>query len=244
MANLSGYYIADKQRYITEARRSAKSLRACMPDVDTILFTPLKEIVNRGYEEFTHVIVLPEREHEFWFLDHTRYMGIALDKLWHIGYNKTIFLDTDTYIVEPVYELYEMLRTFDFMGAHAPARFTRRIDNDVPSAFPEINIGVNPMRASGVKYLWENAYTVFNENPTRYGNNDQGVLREILFKRIMCNRLRFHTLSPEYNCRFNFPCFVCREVKILHGHSDNIEEIAKKINKSEEMRVWNSVQEF
>jgi hypothetical protein len=46
------------------------------------------------------------------------------------------------------------------------------------------------------------------------------------------------TLPPEYNLRFPFGGYVKQEVKILHGRASNYEEIAARLNASDDDRIF------
>lgn len=228
------FYITDRPDYADEARASAESVRRNMlSDVGTYLFTPNKHISSDG---FSDAIYLSNRKHEQWFLDQTRYMTEALDVLQQLGFRRVCYLDCDTFICTPVYELFDMLDNYDILGAHAPGRQTTKSFHKLPPSFPEMNIGVNPMRSQeSMKVFWKIAYEQYAARIDLYGNNDQGVLRDMLWG--YTPAYSFYILPPEYNLRFNFPCFVSGDVKILHGHGAS-QSVADQINANRGMRTW------
>lgn len=243
MESYSFLYIANKDQYLREAVKSVESAKRHMPNIDIVLATPVEN--SEYHNMFNHVLRMPDDDSK-WFLRHSRYMGVALRMLDELGYDRTVFMDTDTFFVDSVYELFEMLDFYDFMGAHAPARYTGKTVEEIPLAFPEINIGVNPMRTGEVtRGFWINVINQFSRNIGKvYHNNDQGPLREVLWNYAKARRnFRFAILPPEYNCRFDFPCFVGREVKILHGRSQHqtIESVADTVNRDKGMRAWKTL---
>lgn len=212
------------------------SARKHMPDVERILFSP---IFAEPGKAFTNVIALNVTTHKHWFLNHAQYMCRALKMLNDFGYDKALFMDCDTYMLLPVYELFYMLDFYDLMGAHAPGRRTTATIEDVPLSFPELNIGVNPMLTrDNVRFFFVDVLNQYTKHKDEYRNNDQGALRDTLWNYARARRdFRFYVLPPEYNLRYEFPCFVSKEVKILHGHKEVI-KVAERVNKSKEMRSW------
>lgn len=233
------FYIASGQRYIAEAERSAESVWKCMPEAHTILFTP--DAVEKAY--FGDVIRLAKyhSEYDYWYLAHSHYMTRAVDTLNDDGVRKAVFMDTDTYMCANIRDVFLLLDDCDFCGAHAPGRYTTRSGSDAPACFPEINIGALGIALNErTAILFRRAFELHKERcNTVYKNNDQGPLRDALWEMLRTFiDFRFHVLPPEYNLRFNQPCFARGEVRILHGHIDNIDAIAREANREKGLRAW------
>jgi hypothetical protein len=231
------FYIVSGQDYIIEANRSSVSVLEHMGEsVDVAAFTPDDPFLLSpgGYQ-------LEPYQTNRWYLAHSYYMLRAVTTLRKLGYERAIFMDTDTLLIAPVPELFDMLSVFDFCGAHAPGRFTAEGHEDsVPESFPELNIGVNPMRLSkNVEILLATMFMLYEEKQEFYGNNDQGPMRDALYQTMLnANLFRVGILTPEYNLRFNFPCFARGEVKILHGRSARMDMVIKTVNASKGIRAW------
>lgn len=183
--------------YLSEAKYSQWCLKQVMPDVNCVIL---------GEETSAH----PE-----WYLESTKRL---LDKLyqWPDG-AKLLWLDSDAFVVEPVYDLFEALDHFDLLMAHAPGHHTAPTRLKVPECFPEYNIGVAAMKNSvKLRQLWELVYVCHQRFFDTYGNYDQAPLRDVLYDNDFGVRLA--TLPCEYDFRFHFGGQLRDRVKILHGH--------------------------
>lgn len=212
------YYAAGKQ-YRDEARRSAASLNEQM-DVPVTLFT------DRQVDDpvFNEVREIEPDGHPF--LDRIQYWADS-------PYDRTLYLDGDTYVCRPVPELFEMLDRFDI--ALSPASVRRRTElDDVPQSFPEFNAGVVTYRTSDevldMFATFEERYTAQLEEEYMV---DQPAFREALYR----SDLDIGVIPPEYNCRFGGPTFVDGEVKILHGRHPDMAAMAEAVNRETSKRV-------
>src|SRR6185436_9904151 len=115
--------------------------------------------------------------HSEWFIESTRLLCELLEEIpvdTHV-----LRLDCDTYMVEPVPELFEMLDRFDMVAAQAPGIAMAPTVKPVPRAFPELNMGMIAMRNNRrVRQLWEAVYARQRAGVATYGNNEQAALRE------------------------------------------------------------------
>lgn len=236
------FYIADQPRYAREALVSANSIRRNKEmDFDICLFSPSPE----NWQENMLCYILPDRETDIFFYDHTRWMNIAFHALKEIGYKQVIYMDCDTYACDNFDEVFDLLDWFDMMGVHAPARQTTRTTSDLSLAFPEINLGFNPIRINKITTQFMDDFLHnYLLHLSVYGNNDQGAFRDTLYGYLTSSGVigdfKFHTLPVEYNCRFNFPSAVAKTVKILHGHTSKFSAVENFVNSSEGMRSWKS----
>lgn len=192
---------------------------------------------SRSREIFDQAISLNQIPEKHWFLRSTGYFVEALEKLRELDFEIAVYLDCDTYVLGDLSPLVHLAHRFDFSGAHAPGRRTRATVLDVPSAFPEINVGVNTFHLNdNTIQTVKDWFAYYLQNVETYGNNDQASLREILW----LNRLQIRTavLPPEFNFRFGFGGFLRGPCKILHGRCDDIERVARQVNKSIDFRTF------
>lgn len=219
MANCGVLYIATGEQYIREAVQSALSL-----EKNTSGY-PTKLVANKNPPDgiFDSIQIVESQE------------GFE-DKIRHLRqtpYDRTVFLDSDTYVCGQIADLFELLEHYPLAAAHAPGR--RPVSQEaVPKCFPEFNTGVLCYRSSDSVYniftQWLNEY----EQERLTSLNDQPAFRRTLYG----TDIKMATLPSEYNCRTIWPGYVDGPVRILHGRHHDPSTIAEKLNKSTEMRVF------
>jgi hypothetical protein len=222
-------YIVTGQKFVDEACRSAASVKHCMPDLPIAIFSdvPLRSAL---FEQVMH-IANPTYGPE--------------DKILNIAkspYQDTLYLDSDTHMVDESRELFSLLERFDLAAVHAPYRAQYQVC-EVPDCFPEYNVGVLLFRKSKPTELfferWAQLYRedglksltwLFpgGESWYRHAIPNQPSFRRSLYE----SGLRIATLPPEYNCRFPFPGFLHTKVKILHGRIHSFTKISEELNKT------------
>lgn len=164
--------------------------------------------------------------------------GTFADKIAPLAktpFAQTVFLDTDTYLCEPVPELFELLERCDIAMAHAPMRVTGKVP--IPASFPECNSGVIAYNMNErTKYLFSNWEGFYAEQLASTGQpDDQPALRRALWK----SDVNLVVLPPEYNFRFAIPSFAGRgKIKILHGRHRSVQKLALHLNRSGSPRVF------
>src|SRR5882757_8776162 len=94
-------YVATGGRFVAEARQSALSARRHMPDLPILLYTDQPEI--GGGAPFDLVRKLEHPRH--FFVDKVAPLAAS-------PFEKTLFLDTDTFVCDPVYDLFAVLDRF------------------------------------------------------------------------------------------------------------------------------------
>lgn len=136
--------------------------------------------------------------------------------LLRLPFRRTLFLDSDVELLEPIDDMFSLLRQVDLVGCHAPIRWFKWIDPKVPEGLVELNSGVLGLRRS-----WRQRRLVrrWLETYDRVGVNvDQASLRSALWWSIQ-RGLRCWILPPEYNLRTTKPWIAGPDmkVKIVHG---------------------------
>jgi hypothetical protein len=208
-------YVASDDNYFQEAIRSAKSAKSVMPSVDIGFITDSEE---------THPIIDKKIicDLNYSFRDKVQFLSSS-------PFDESIFVDTDTYFSEPVYELFDILDRYSIAAAHAPQRMTER--TNAPDALPELNTGVIAYKlpeCEGFFSSWMNKYQSLSFE------TDQPSFRMAFYQ----TELQTLVLPPEYNCRSIFPGYLFDESKIIHGrHRIEMEKVEKKLNQSKGMRL-------
>ena len=234
--NVSGtgvIYMAIGDQFLAEARVSAASVRRAMPHLPIVLFTDQSTPCDSCFDE---VQLLGERA-----------PTAHLDKLIALRsspFERTLFLDTDTYVCADVSELFDLLARFDLAMTHDRAYYDFWPEGTaVPEAFREFNQGVIVARRSDsvIKSLDE-ALRWAQLLLTQYrSTTDQISWRPALY----ASELRIATLTHEYNCRFHSFGQLNGEVRILHGRipgqifdAAHLDKVAARINRHTVPRVF------
>jgi hypothetical protein len=217
------------ERYIAEAARAARSsLRH--NDVPHLIFAagevrdPPPGVTVVGFEPTSSAP----------FLDRIANMRRS-------PFERTLCLDTDTFVVEEMVGVFALLDRYDLALALAPA-YRGLDDPEVPAAFPEFNCGVVAWRSServaAFLQSWEETYRAWlvedvltgpdgEAHPTRTGIGDQPAFRRCAWQ----HGMRVATLPPEYNLRLGFQTTVVDRVRLLHGHTGRYEKLARQYNR-------------
>lgn len=113
-------------------------------------------------------------------------------------FERTIYLDSDLFVVAPILDVFDVLDKFDIAAAH-----DQRLNVDthtlvfhtkpIPTAFPQYNAGVLGIRKSkATDSFLKNWWEIFEGSNSRI---DQPILRELLYD----SDLHIATLPPQYN---------------------------------------------
>lgn len=221
MASNEGFvYIVTGETFLNEALDSAVRLREVHPDAN-IAFISDRDPDSEVVDEFVP-IEDPAHSHR--------------DKVANIGrtpYEKTVFLDSDTYVCSDISDLFTVLDEFDFAASHDSGR--RRelyVDDEVtvnaPETFPMVNSGVMAFRnTAAVRELFETWAEIYDRHQHHVdGVVNQPSLREALYR----TDVPMTVLPPEYNCRTPFPPHIRGEVRLLHGRDEEPARVQAEIN--------------
>ena len=216
------FYVATGKAFLAETLKSVRSLRKYHPDSQVTLYTEALEDVPDGL--FDQVIILSDPVYSF------------RDKVLPImepPYDKNVFLDTDTLLMENVEELFELLDRVDLVYAHANNRsWGDGYEYGVPLSFPEANSGVLVYnRCEAVREMMEDWFSLYEEQIRERGvkSPDQPPLRAALYR----SSLNTTVLPPEYNFRLIFPNAAGEmPVKILHGRGAPLFVAQRLVNRT------------
>jgi hypothetical protein len=149
-------------------------------------------------------------------------------------FERTIFLDSDTYVVDEIAHLLTLFDSYDAAAVHAPG-YRGLADPEVPAAFHEFNCGVIAWRSNErtAAFLadWEATYAAWlREEPFPHAVDrigDQPAFRHCAWK----HGLAIAVLGPEYNFRITKPGTLVGKVRVLHGRHPRPEALAARLNK-------------
>ena len=205
-------YIACGRPYAEAAAESAQSVRAVSPGLPVALATD-----GRPPAGFDEAIRLDEND-----VKRAKIVGMMASP-----FDRTLYLDVDTYAAGNVSEIFRLLDVFDLAAAHAPLRVPYPVD-DVPDSFPELNTGVVAFRrgenVERFLHAWLREYEAGGRPP-----KDQPSFRRALYS---ATDIRISVLPPEFNLRFWMGGYYNHPVRILHGSGDAAiyQEIAALLN--------------
>ena len=221
-------YIATGPRHVREAVDSAQSVMRVMPETPLTLFTDDASAAQAPPHPFHSAVLLR---------DVTRSCLDKMHALRESPYERTIMLDTDTYVCESIADVFDALLRFDVTVAYAPNRYPYPVA-DCPDAFPEPNTGVIGYRRSDAVWDfledWPRTYADQMTRPET-PRHDQHAFREALYR----SELRFLILPMEYNLRTLSPGFLGNgaRVKIIHGSVGDVAGSAARLNRSTRYRA-------
>ncbi len=160
-------------------------------------------------------------------------------------FERTLYLDSDTYVVDEIAHVLRLLDRYDMAVAFAPA-YRGLEDPAVPRAFHEFNTGVLAWRASermsAFMADWQDTYERWlHEEPfpgagkaSRSRRADQPAFRRCAWE----HEVSLFVLTPEYNFRLGYPATVVDRVRVIHGEHPDPEGLAARLNARERPRSW------
>ena len=205
------FYVATDAVSRAEAAVSARSVKLVWPDIPIAIATDGP--VESAW--FDHIDIVPCEPDN-------------IAKVRHITrspFERTLFLDTDTYCLAPLPELFELLDRFDLAAAHEAGRFSTRWKEGIevfiqapgiPTSFPELNSGVIAFRRqTNVSKVFERWLALVEQAraATVPHTQDQPAFRRALYE----SDLRIAVLPPEYNFRLVVSGFARGPIKLIHG---------------------------
>lgn len=221
-------YVATGRKYIDEALQSMASLKAATPSVHVTLFSD-EDVKSPWFDELVRIEAAQERDETFRAAASTLPMGM-INKVYYMArspYDRTLFLDTDTYVVNDISDMFPLLERFDIAVTHAPHRSLKALKAplaEVPASFPVLNTGVILFRRSERLSAFFSEWLRLYPDVKYAGCNDQAPFREALYH----SDLRVATLTPEYNYRFGKRLAINGVLKIIHGRHPNLPQVAKR----------------
>ncbi|RYZ28828.1 MAG: hypothetical protein EOO10_08225 [Chitinophagaceae bacterium] len=205
-------YVATGEKYIKEVIEAARSCK----ESNRYPIAVITDSANHPLpKDLFDIVIVKEAQYSY------------RDKLLlqYTPFEKTIFLDTDTLVIEDLSDLFRLLDFREFAIHQADEGYEFSMP-DVSNAMPEFNTGVIAYRMTeNVKKLfsdWNASFDVIKDIST-----DQYHLRKTLYE----SDVRYATVSSAYNFIVYYNNYVIQKVKVLHGRPFSyLREIAKEIN--------------
>lgn len=231
-------YMVIGDDFVQEAAVSACSAKAQMPDID---ITIAVDSYDYDLTAFDDVVLLDDNRVEVidgrtWMIDSTIPPELS-------PYDKTLYLDSDTYLTAPVYELFDMLDRYDLAIARTPDLPRDHIE-DLPPHWCHLNCGVIAYRSNDVVHALLDRWTdIYWDMLDRQDEPmDQPAFARALYE---SDDVRWFTLPREYNVRVPRRGKLASKAKIIHGrHPLGLERVAKELNRTERIRVFRERSKF
>lgn len=212
-----------------EVNRAVQRIREVMPDIHITVYSQHDVIDSDYYVKIARMHIpgvdLPPYPHQgFYWKVKNAGLGVC---------ETNIFMDTDTWLVKPIYEVFEMIESgkYHIAACHDATQFNR----GVPKCFPSLNTGFIAYDSSAEsKELFALWWKYFVDRDSVW--DDQPAFQSALYD----SGISFCAMHPEYNLRFIFPVCVWGEVMMLHGRTnDNYQDIADELNeRHDDQRLW------
>ncbi len=217
-------YTATGQRFVDEAARSAASCRLHNPRLPIALVTDAN---SRAADLFDPVIRVGNAR-----------MGIA-DKLemQRAPFERVLFLDTDTLVLGPLDEVFDLLGHFDLVYHQPTSGYHYRLPG-VPPVFSEPNTGViGWRRGPGAEAFFANWRERFLEYEGEMGREwDQRSFRHAV---LLTPGVRPGPLTAEFNFMPYKPKVANRAVVVMHGRPfEEIERVGRLMNERAGPRAY------
>ena len=186
-----------------------------------------------SHELFDEIIVVHRENSKDWKSG----LAFKVEGLLRSPFEKTFFLDTDTYFTDDVGELFRILDFFDLLISHASNDISKiKIDGKKLEGLSPYNTGVIVYNNSEkVKSFFENWKNLYSHNPEKYFSDQPAFMEALLY-----HDIKIYVLTYIYN--FRLPSFITvppLKVKIIHGRSSNYPKLDRILNKNQHNhRTW------
>lgn len=218
-------YVATGKRFKAEASRSCVSLKQQMPQAHATIYVDDADGLDGPFDA---VEIIPNPANGF------------LDKIYafrNSRYERTVFLDTDTYVCQPIEDLFDILGRFHIA---AMRDHWEVVDKGCPACYDDFNTGVVAFRSCEMTERafarWEEVY---REQLARLSKDpgDQDSFRIATYE---CDGLMIHALPATYNVRLPFPVFlgVNATPRILHGRPKSFAQCVEVLGRTREFRIF------
>jgi hypothetical protein len=204
-------YVATGAAYVAEAVRSAESLRRVHPHARICLLT---DELPAGQTPFDEVL-LPQGEIKRAPIDKALACEVEAEEV--------LLLDSDTYVVDTIEEIFDLLSRFDIAAYQDPHPGGNYQLPGVPITFSEFNTGViafnNNDETKRFFRDWRDNYQKFWDDLAAQGQtpaNDQAAFRYTLFY----SDLRVAPLATEYHFIAQNPNRMLWKIRLVHGRGD------------------------
>ncbi|MBN2348491.1 MAG: hypothetical protein JXJ22_06635 [Bacteroidales bacterium] len=193
-------FCATNDSYLQQARLSAESIKLRNTKIKCALCTSISE-KNKIWDD----IIIIEKSNA----GKDQFVIDKLKSLMLTPYNRTLFLDADTYVLDDVIELFAILDHFDLALCHGHERvyrynlqmgvesfdssYRKVISEKIPYAFSVLQSGVILYNKNKKTEHWLSKLLNIYQEKNFF--DDQVSMRELLWE----SDVKFYILPPEYN---------------------------------------------
>ncbi len=216
-------YTAFGAKYVAEARISARSVKRADPDAKICVVTDQAMQPDAEFDIVLPITAAATNE-TYAALDSGAYYR-KIEQFARSPFDRTIYLDSDTYVTAPLTEVFDLLERYDLLvtpdgNAEVNYRFeqTEAPFTSIPKAFGAFNTGVFAFRKSdaalGFLRRWQQNHEAHVRQHT---TNDQPGFRLSLYQ----SDVRYHVLPVTYNWFAWIPYFIPSggRVMVMHGRN-------------------------
>jgi len=234
-------YVANQEKFIHESLISARSLKR-FTKYPCALVTTEAAVGQFDVSVFDQICYVSK-------LQNYTYLAKIIGLL-NTPFEKTIFLDCDTFICTDIDELFDLTDIVDIATTQEPKKHTSTLpDIQYKNIFPEFNSGVIVIRKNPTTLkLLHDWLEVCRSHGLRV---DMPGLREAILKNL--NDIKFSILPEEYNCHgFQTMVALYGQVKVIHERLGNnwrtltpyfqsfewMERFSQRVNKITYKRIY------
>jgi lipopolysaccharide biosynthesis glycosyltransferase len=234
-------YVCNREKFIKEAIISVTSLKRFNKEKTCLICT--EKVFLTEWEAYFDIVIFNDEIENHTYL--SKVLGLNLSP-----FNKTVFLDSDTFITDSISELFDLLDFVDIATTSEEKLHTTQPFNfKYRNVFPEFNSGVIVYKKNDItKKLFNDWFSICEEYKII---NDMPGLREAVLKNF--DNLKYSILPQLYNMHgFKTMLILYTKVKIIHErlgygkgvltpHFLSFEEMnkfANKINKKHYKRLF------
>lgn len=202
----SGYlYVANKTKFIEEAKISAQSLRqfSSLP----VALVASESCIDEAVRSFFDIVVTVNELNDYTYL--SKIIGLQ-----NTPFERTVFLDSDTFVCANIDELFDLLNLVDLATTQENNRHTHVYHEMIyKDIFPEFNSGVIVYRKnSNIDKLLSDWLEICKDLQIKF---DMPGLRVAVLQNF--ETIKFSILPESYNAHgFKTMLMLYGEIKVIH----------------------------
>lgn len=227
-APIGVHYVATGERHLIEAASSRRSVKAQMPDLPAALFTDIPDHpLTKNFDHVDLVRIADRTNHD------------VVEPMLRTPFEKTLHLDTDTFVCGDCSDVFEALDFFEFAAVQDPYRSDLAVET-FPQSMPTLNGGVIAYRLTpAVIALLESWPRIHQEKFAWRTRQNQPSLREAVYR----SQARVLILPPEYNLRSWHPIALggFGKVRIIHDRRSDMARLSEVLNAGSRPRVFGRI---
>ena len=228
-------YIAKGPEFVKEAAVSSASLKKVAPDSHVTLITNQ----SLSIPSVDKVCVIQESSYS------DNWHRGCLYKVRHIydksPYERTLFVDTDTYFLRDPTSVFSLLSHVDIAMAQAPwasVEGTVSVKGEAVDACQPYNTGVIAFRKNKTnKNFFSDWLRLYSNKLQAQTLSDKETDQKSFMETFLDSEARIYVLSNIWNLRLKSLNYVMGEVIILHGRHPDYLSLEEKINSDAKPRM-------